>query len=486
MKSLHARLTLSLVTGVVLLFTALGGATYLRTRALLTAQFDDGLRARSAALISLLQWQPDGSVALNYQGEFMPEFEGRSGDFYFAVWMAKDGRLLETSPSLHEGILPRFAGSVAVPEFRDFQIANAAVRAIGICAPRSVERDAGAEGAEHSAGGVEEFQPGADFVVAADTAGLHARLHALAFELCAGAALGLAAIVFVIHATLRRGLRPLDELSAHAERLDAARLAEHFPDAGLPAELAPIAARLNDLLSRLRITFARERRFSADVAHELRTPIAELHTLAEVGASLAGDGRTSADIGTFFEDARNIAHRMGSTVSTLLLLARCESGQQPAVLDPVPAGELLAALCEDAEHTARARGVLVENNVPRDWQCESDRELLARLLRLLVENALEYTHAPGLIRTRLSEHGFTITNGPMALTQEDLPHLFERFWRKDAARSSDVHSGLGLSLAVEIARLLNVEIVPKLNATTLTFHIRFRPAKPGPRIEMRS
>ena len=458
MKSLHARLTLALVAAGALLFTALGAAVYLRTRALLTAQFDDSLRARSAALISLLQWEPDGSVELNYKDEFMPEFERRRGGFYFAVWMEKDGSLLEKSRSLHKGTLPRFTGTVAAPEFRDFQIGKASVRAIGIRTPGLVEKDAGKEGREpsaHAAG------LGADIVVAGNTTALHARLHTLALELSAGGALGIAAIALLIRATLRIGLRPLDELAAHAARLDATRLAERFPDTGLPAELAPIAARLNDLLSRLQTTFERERRFSADVAHELRTPIAELHTLAEVGTGLAADGHASADIGAFFQDARDIAHRMGSTVATLTLLARCESGGQPIATATVGLADWFEPLLAETAARARIRGLIFNPEI-LDAPLDTDAEILTRLLRLLLDNALEYTARGGTIALRADAREIALSNGPTALTPADLPHLGERFWRKDPARTDSAHSGLGLALAAELARILGLNLAHEL------------------------
>ncbi len=457
MKSLRARLTLALCAAGALLVAALCLAAYLRARSALTAQFDDGLRARAAALISLLQWEPDGTAELNYQDEFMPEFERRRGGFYFAVWLEKDGSLLEKSRSLHKGELPRFAGSATMPEFREIRIAKATVRAIGIRTPGRMEKDTGKEGREPAARG---SMPGADIVVAGNTAALSARLQRLALELSAGGALGLAAIALLIRATLRLGLRPLDELAAHAARLDATRLAERFPDAGLPAELAPIAARLNDLLSRLQTTFERERRFSSDVAHELRTPIAELRTLSEVGPDLPVE-----DTAAFFQDVGDIAQHMESTVATLLLLARCESDRQPIAADTVSLADLLAPLIAETAARAHARGVFFTPEI-RNAPLETDADLLARLLRLLLDNAAEYTAPGGSITLRADAREITLTNGPTALTPDDIAHLGERFWRKDPARTDSTHSGLGLALAAELARILGLQLTRDLGANS--------------------
>lgn len=467
MISLRARLTFALIAAGTMLVTALCATAFLRGRALLRAQFDDGLRARSAALISQLHWSARGQADFDYKGEFMPEFERRDGGFYFALWLEKGGQLIEQSHSLDGATLPRFADAGGQAEFREFTLPDGApVRAIGVRAPFQPDEDSDDE--KHEAG--VQAQPGAIVVIAGNTSALAARLRALAIELASAGGIGLALIALLVRATLRRGLAPLAQISDLAARLDAEHLDARFPQTGLPAELAPIAARLNDLVARLQDAFARERRFSADVAHELRTPIAELHTLADVGQGIApADAETAA----FFRDAGAIARRMDGTVSALILLARCESGHQSAMRGPVDAGVLLAGLCSAAEPAARARGIALENGVPRDWPCESDHDLLARLFRILLDNAVEYTGASGLVSICASEREITIANGPVTLAQKDVPHLFERFWRKDSARSSDAHAGLGLAVAAEIARLLDLRLTPELDASTLTFRIRF-------------
>jgi len=107
-------------------------------------------------------------------------------------------------------------------------------------------------------------------------------LTALAFALLGCGAGLLALTVLVVPRLLRRELVPLDALAEQASHINADSLAMRFPISPLPGELIPISTRLNDLLARLELSFERERRFSADLAHELRTPIAELRTLAEV------------------------------------------------------------------------------------------------------------------------------------------------------------------------------------------------------------
>lgn len=458
MKSLRARLTLALAGAGALLVAALCAAAYLRARAMLTEQFDDGLRARAAALTALLDWHHDGDLEFDYRGEFMPEYERADGGFYFALWLEKDGRLVEQSHSLGGAALPQFGGG----EVCALSLPNGTtVRAVGVTAPFAPDAEDAPEPSP-SAG----QHPGAVLVIAGATGTLEARLRRLAVEVSALGATGLLLLALIVRAVLRRGLAPLAQVSELAARLDAGHLQERFPASDMPAEVAPICTRLNDLLARLESAFARERRFSADVAHELRTPIAELLSLAGAGRSLVPAGGESA---AFFTDAGAIAEQMNATVSALLLLARCESGTQPIAHMPVLLAPLLEELC--ARIAPHAAGLTINASCAADITLHTDGPLFERLLRLLLENALAYTPPGGYITITAAPGSLSLTNGPVDLTPADLPHLGERFWRKDPARTPGTHAGLGLALGMEITRLLRLTLTPALppgGALTMT------------------
>ncbi len=460
--SIRTRLTLVLIAAGALLLAALSFAVYARARALLIAQFDDGLRARAAGLVALLDWESGGRVEFDYKGEFMPEFERRVGGYFFELWLEQSDRPLERSHSLGSADLPRFAS--ADGEFRDLALADGApARAIGLRVAPEVETERAGETPDPEIAPAADA-PGAIVVVAGDTTSIAAQLRRLALELAGACAAGIVLIALIVRRTLAAGLAPLVEFSDLAARLDAGHLAERFSTERIPSELAPIAARLNDLLARLESAFARERRFSADVAHELRTPIAELRTLADVGATIpVADTETAA----FFHDAREIASQMDATVSALLLIARCESGGQPIERLPVDIGQLVTTLHREYEPRACARGVALECHAAAGFIVETDGALFARLARILLANAVDYTSAGGLIDIHADARDFTITNGPTNLLPADMQRLGERFWRKDPARADSTHAGLGLALAAEIARLLGLRLTPILGANTL-------------------
>jgi two-component system sensor histidine kinase QseC len=461
MRSIRNRITLALGIAGAFLLVTLAVATYLGARMLLREQFDDGLRARLQALTSLLHWKP-GTVKLDYKGEFMPEFEKPAGEFFFQVWTENQAQPLERSHSLGGSDLPRFGGPAAAPEFRDVVLPDGRpARATGISLRRTDGHVLNLPELMRAPAG-----PGADVVVAGDTRALQRRLRRLAIEVVLGGSISLAALAFLVRRILRHELRLLDALSQRASQLDANSLTQRFPEADLPAELRPIATRLNDLLMRLEHAFQRERRFSANVAHELRTPIAELLTLAEVGDRLSGKPAESSE---FFKDVAQISRKMNGTVAMLLLLAKCENGRQPIQRTTLALRQFVEGLCQEAAVQAKARGLSL--HCAADAEVTTDPTLLEPLCRILFENALEYTASGGSVTVCTRAHELVVSNGPVALEPADLTHLFERFWRKDDARSESGHSGLGLAVAAELARVLGHQLVPSLDATRM-FHMR--------------
>ena len=220
----------------------------------------------------------------------------------------------------------------------------------------------------------------------------------------------------------------------------------------MPAELRPIAERLNDLLARLDEAFQRERRVTADIAHELRTPIAELRALAEVGLKWPEEAA--------FQDAFQIAQRMETLVTGLLALARHESGKQPVGREPVALANLVDKVWQPIAERARGRQLDVAIEVTGDWQ--TDPILLRLIVGNLLANAVEYAPNRGKIRVVGNDSLLEISNSTDDLTREDLPHLFERFWRKDVSRTDAGHSGLGLTLARAATAALGLELTAEM------------------------
>jgi two-component system sensor histidine kinase QseC len=242
-------------------------------------------------------------------------------------------------------------------------------------------------------------------------------------------------------------------------------------------ELAAISQGLNDLLGRLEASFERERRFSADLAHEIRTPVAELRTLAEV--KLRGAAATDRE---GFQDALDIAQQMEAIVAQMLALARSEQKSAPVQFEPVVVAGLVESLWQSLSPRAMSRRLTARFELPAEDVICTDAKLLRGILLNLPANAVDYTPTGGQIRVALArDHDdfmLFVANTVHDLEASDVPRLFDRFWRKDPARSGGEHTGLGLPLAKSFAELLGLSLKASLTAEGELLLILRGPSQP--------
>ena len=274
----------------------------------------------------------------------------------------------------------------------------------------------------------------------------------------------VAAIVLLARRRIRSTLAPLEHLGEQMARLDLARLGQRLSLETGSHELERLTARFNELLARLDAALHRERRFSADVAHELRTPLAELKTLGEVSSRWPDDPDLHR---SFLSDHAAAVTRMERTVTTLLALARSESSVDGLDV-PVDLVELVRRAGASVETRMNERALTLRATLPDEPVVCAGEAQWQSVIGNLFENAAEYAD-PGsaveIVLDRVPGNGtwrLLVSNRSDELAAEDLPQLFERLWRKDKARHSGRHGGLGLSLVKACARQLGVEIHPEL------------------------
>jgi two-component system sensor histidine kinase QseC len=445
MTTIRGQLTRKLLLAIALLLSLGGIAVYLCARAALQGQFDAALHARAQALTTLTE-QKGNRIELDFSEEHMHGFEARGTDF-FELWQA-DGRTVERSRSLADAHLPLHHGTLAAPLFWNLPLPpGRAGRAVGLKFRPQDSDD------KRRAGTPVE----AVLVVASSRQHLDRTLTTLQLVLAGGGLLLLAATALVVPRVLRRELNPLQTLADEAARIDAASLSVRFPARNLPGELAPITARLNELLARLEDAFERERRFSSDVAHEFRTPVAELRSLAELAHKLPDARPANTE-----QEVLAIALHLESVLTRLLALARGERGGLPVRSERVAPGPLVQAVCDQFRAQAAARELAFHVNTPTGAEVETDPALLRSILTNLLDNAMEYTPCGGAVNVEASvasrRLNLRVVNSVAGLDERDLPRMFERFWRKDAARTPDGHTGLGLALALTFAHALGCEL----------------------------
>jgi two-component system sensor histidine kinase QseC len=241
----------------------------------------------------------------------------------------------------------------------------------------------------------------------------------------------------------------------------------------MPMELLPICERLNDLLARLENSFTRERQFTADAAHELRTPIAELRSLSEVSLKWPDDAEAT-DLA--FQDALQIACKMETIILRLLALARSESGRQLIVLTDVSVAEMVEESWRSFSDRATENRLIVVREISSDLHLRTDHTLFEAIIANLFSNAVEYTPEGGTVRIwaglQDSWVRLAVSNTVDHLAADDLPNLFERFWRKDAVRTPSEHTGLGLALSKAFAELLGYRLTAELTDGTLTIALQ--------------
>jgi two-component system, OmpR family, heavy metal sensor histidine kinase CusS len=274
----------------------------------------------------------------------------------------------------------------------------------------------------------------------------------------------------------RRGIRPVAEIVETARRMRSSTLDQRLAVQGLPAELFQLASTFNEMFDRLEESFSRLARFSADIAHELRTPVNILRGEAEVAL---GKPRSPEEYREVLASGLEECVRLSHLIDNLLFLARAESPQSQIVREPVDIGRELEGLREFYEAAASEAGVAIASHSQAGIVAALDRALFQRAVGNLVANALAHTGPGGTVTlSAAAEHGAVrveVADTGCGIASEHLPHVFDRFYRVDAARSSGSgRVGLGLAIAKSIAALHggSAAITSKLGrgtVITLTF-----------------
>ncbi|MGI8740973.1 MAG: sensor histidine kinase [Bryobacteraceae bacterium] len=246
----------------------------------------------------------------------------------------------------------------------------------------------------------------------------------------------------------RKSLEPVVRISMQAERISAKNLHERLNIPNPRDELGKLAGVINALLSRLELSFRVMREFMADASHELRTPIAIIHGEADVTLSR---NRTPEDYRESLGIVNRQSNRLGRIVNDMLVLARADSGQQPLRLEEIYLDDLLAECCDAAQTLASAADVRLTLEAEKDISFQGDEELLRRMTLNLLDNAIHYTPAGGLVSAKLvrkeAQVRLSVSDTGIGIPPDCASRVFDRFYRiENSCKSPDGGSGLGLSI----------------------------------------
>jgi heavy metal sensor kinase len=471
MRSLRLRLLSRTTIVLVLTLTMAAVALYWSMRTALLAALDSALLIEAQSLQSHVE-QRGAQIHVELEEFNIPEYAAQDHPHFYEV-RAQDGRSIARSPSLNTVDLAIPADHPRQATFRFVTLPNRrrGRQIVVAFEPRIEDHDREEESAEAATGSW------AVLAVARDTAGVDGTLATLLWTLMAVTLTAMGASVALTSGVVERELRPLTSLARTIEGLGAADLATRIELADCPVELAPVVQRLNELLGRLDNVLTREKSFTADVAHELRTPLAGLQTALEVCASRPRDAQTYQDV---VGKCLRIAHDMHAMVENLLNLARAEAGQLIVCSESVDLPACLRECWQQFEAAARQRRLRVEWNLAAVGPLETDRDLLRRVVTNLFENAVNYSEDGGWIRiATTSAPGSVVVrveNNGCRLSPADAGRVFDRFWRGDAARSAaGTHCGLGLSVCRKIVGNLHgsigAEIADSMFAVCVTLPV---------------
>jgi two-component system, OmpR family, heavy metal sensor histidine kinase CusS len=238
-----------------------------------------------------------------------------------------------------------------------------------------------------------------------------------------------------------------------ANRITADRLHERIVAGNPDDELGTLAATLNHMIERLERSFTEMRRFTADAAHELRTPLAVMRSEAEVALRSA---RSAEEYCRVLENLLEETNRLATMADQLLFLCRQDAGVQPAAHERVQICDLLADVVSNMQLLAEERNVRLTLDANPPCLLSGDSRQLRRVFYNLLDNAVKYTPAGGTVSvTGRSENGrfsATVTDTGIGIPAEHLPHIFERFYQVDSSRSRTVsRTGLHHYPAVGLA-----------------------------------
>jgi two-component system heavy metal sensor histidine kinase CusS len=287
--------------------------------------------------------------------------------------------------------------------------------------------------------------------------------------------LGILSSAFICSFIIRRGMRPLTEITETTQRISASRLHERVAALRWPKELTPLAIAFDDMLDRLEDSFSRLSRFSADLAHELRTPINSLMGTAEV---ILSKERKPEEYRQVIESSLEEYGRLSRMIDRLLFLARANNNEIRIEKMPLDVPTELARIHELFSAMAEEKGV--EVIISGEGTVHAERDLFGRAVSNLLANALRHTPPGGRVTlacTRGSEHlvEVRVSDTGTGIPAEHLPRIFDRFYRVDSNRTKSTGgAGLGLAIVKSIMDLhggtVTVESRPNQGTTfVLTF-----------------
>jgi len=421
-RSIGARLALWYGAAFAIALAVVAAGMWLAVRQSLYHAIDESLRDRVEGIARFIE---DHKTRLD-QEEVQEEFLAH-GDLFQVV--DTDGRLVHQAETLHDASTPPTRDLTAEGQFADGSVQGSAVRFLS----QNIDID-GRVYTVQVAAPLADLEEGLD-----DALALLLPVFPLVLVLACGVGYWMS----------RRALAPVDEITHTAQSISADSLGRRLIVPRTGDELERLSQTLNAMIARLETAFTKITRFTADASHELRTPLAVMRTTAEValrGKQPEGELRAS------LEQIVAEVERASQLVDNLLLIAKADAGDAQLRKARIDLTAAVGEACAQARVLADVKGVTLDAKLPGEalW-VTGDSHALRRLFLILLDNAVKYTPRGGRSVVSLARRGDrvvgTVEDTGIGIPAADLPHIFDRFYRVDRARSRE-QGGAGLGLAI--------------------------------------
>ncbi|WP_462177516.1 sensor histidine kinase [Pseudoalteromonas gelatinilytica] len=466
MKSIRSKLVVTLSIAITGLVLSILLATDIAVDSWVDNEFNRGLHSKAGMLMTLVHEDEEG-LAFNFSSEFMPEFDGQLEPEYFQMW-TEEG-VFTRSQSLNLFALKNL-------RFEELKLGETKIM--------STQLPDGRDGRIIYT----RFQPQLDSHSHRNFYDGVSRPHHSTLTLAYAASseevdfiLWLIDVIFIVttvtvivfirlfvRKSVDSSLAPLNKLNRDISRISIADKNAVVTIKKPVEELQPIVDNLNAFIQENRQLYFREKRLTSDIAHELKTPIAELINMAEVAIRFPNEKEFEAD---FKPEVLKISQRLKSIVSNLLLLHKYSDEALPKQ-DACDLNQVILRTLEKCD-LERIKFEF-QDDIPA---IVSNLFALESIITNLVNNAKQYSPDKSIVTvcTLLNKEDklqFTVTNElKVPLTEEDLSQLFDPLWQKDSARTSNDNFGLGLSIAKSLSKAIDAELQVSLSGQNITFSL---------------
>ncbi len=389
---------------------------------------DEGLQRRLQTLASSRHpvpdaWPPRQKLALSPQNASLFDQDDGGGGFYYVVWLRSNSSAIRSASAAADVPMPEDdvpSGTRMRGQMRETFLFPAPNDCLLV--GHRMDRD------------LEE-------------------VHHLAWWLAAAGG-GMVLIGLLGGAYLvRRALKPIDDISAAAQKVAMGDLTQRIAGPSSGSELGELVNVLNATFARLDAAFARQAQFTADAAHELRTPVSVMLAQAQYGLTITCDNDEHRES---LEAIQRAASRMRRLIESLLELARLDAGQESPRRDWHDLALITHDCMETLRPLAEARGIQIHGELG-SAVCACDADGVAQVTTNLLTNAIHYNHDGGEVHIATQRAHDTavlvIRNTGPGIAKDDLPKIFDRFYRADKVRNSKGgHTGLGLAICKAIVQ----------------------------------